>query len=787
MSRSQKSDGGKPVRSRTLGVAVDYIDQHFGKRFIFPIAPGKKFPPLIKRNLADASNDPEQLRAWEKQWPGCSWGVSLAKSELMVADVDTNPKKNKVGQLTYDDLDLMYGWPETETTTTPSGGFHKIYEGWANDDHPAHIMALGENGFGKDIDVPNYLLIPGCTLDDGTSYTTNGLDAVAAEPWMYDTIKSSKIKSRIADAGEIVVELDQQTNIDLAIDYLINDAEPSIENQLGDNTLFKVAAYLKDIGISQGLGAQLLEEYFNPRCEPMWPAEMFATKMASAYTSGSLSKVGGKTAEAEFSDVVEEPMPPLSPLAKKQKKERAKARDTETVRKTVGTYKGRKWTKDQVIDEWVYVIEIASWLRINDEVAENSSLKPLSCDKFNNAFSYLAKTGKISDVLLKMKKGGVRRMDRLVYQPGEGQFLGETGTLLNMYRPSPIKPAEASTNKARAAVEMWDAHLEYLFPDQANRDHALNWMAWLLQNIALKPKHALILQGEKQGTGKTFLARMMRAILGSYNAKVISQSAITGTFNPWAQHSKLLVVEELHSVNKVVASNKFHDLITEEPIEINIKNQTQFEIDNCFGVMAMTNADDPVSIGRFDRRYLILRTLAEPRGAAYFNALYALLRDPAAIAAIGWELLERDVMGYNGQGPAPSTAAKAAVVDASATGLEFWMMERAEMWPLKGRLITIDDVINVLPHRHERERGVEKSIATILKHKFKGDPLGKVSLGDGTRVPLWAINDRLTVGEIGKRDTDERTKRSNARLAKMYLADRDAAGKGGNYILDKYG
>jgi hypothetical protein len=102
----------------------------------------------------------------------------------MVADVDTNPAKGKIGQKTFDGLDLVYGWPVTEMTTTPSGGFHMIYEGWDNDDHPAHIMALGENGIGKDIDSPNYTLIPGCTFDDGTSYVSNGLDAVRCPEWI---------------------------------------------------------------------------------------------------------------------------------------------------------------------------------------------------------------------------------------------------------------------------------------------------------------------------------------------------------------------------------------------------------------------------------------------------------------------------------------------------------------------------------------------------------------------------------------------------------------------------
>jgi hypothetical protein len=289
-------------------LGTDYVEKHLGRRYIFPIKPSKKFPPLIRENLRDASNDPVQIEAWAKKWPGCNFGVALFKSNLMVADVDVNKAKGKVGQATYDDLDLMYSWPETEKTTTPSGGWHMIYKCLPGQ---PHVMALGENGIGKDVDCPNYLLIPGCTFDDGTSYTTNGLDAAPCPQWLYDTIKSSKTKSRITDAGEIVVELDQQSNIDLAIDFLKNDAEPSIQGSGGDFNLLKAAYYLKDIGISQQLGADLLNEYFNPRCEPAWDLDDLAKKMAGAYSYANLSKVGGKTAEADFADDVVEPFEPM--------------------------------------------------------------------------------------------------------------------------------------------------------------------------------------------------------------------------------------------------------------------------------------------------------------------------------------------------------------------------------------------------------------------------------------------------------------------------------------------
>jgi hypothetical protein len=50
--------------------------------------------------------------------------------------------------------------------------------------------------------------------------------------------QESKASRRILDAGDAVVDLDKPENIDSAINFLKNDAEPAIEGQTGDfNTL----------------------------------------------------------------------------------------------------------------------------------------------------------------------------------------------------------------------------------------------------------------------------------------------------------------------------------------------------------------------------------------------------------------------------------------------------------------------------------------------------------------------------------------------------------------------
>lgn len=744
------------TEAESLMLALDYLERHFYTRYLFPIKRLAKFPPCLKDNLeTNCSNDPAQIARWAKQFPGCNWGVAHRKSKLLVADIDTNVKKNKQGRITYDELDLMFGWPDTETTTTPSGGFHLVYEGWANAQHPEHVMALGRNGLGLDIDSPNYTLIAGCMFADGTSYVSNGADPVRCPEWIYDTIKSAKTKAQITNANEIVVDLDKPANVEIAIDFLKEDAEPAIEGRGGDFNTYKTAAYLKDLGISPSLAVDLLNEYYNPRCEPPWDREGLERKVASAYAYTNLSKVGGKTAEADFGDDPPDDNFPTKGNPKKiteQKKERAVAREVAAA--TAPDVRERFLTAQQVVAEYVFVIGIERFVeKANPRVMWKRTA-------FDAAFAYLPKAKTMSENLLKQKRNTIIRFKDIAYKPGQPQQMA--GGIFNTYTQPSIVPMEGD-------VSWWDAHLEYLFPDAEDRSLVLNWVAWLLQNITKKPKHALLVQGEIQGTGKSFIVEMLSRILDLRNVSNLTQTDLHGDFNGWAEASKLLVIEELRAIDRTEVANKLHPLITQEKISVNEKNLPRRDTENCFGIFAMSNHDAAVTLDQSDRRYLVVNTPAQPRDPEYYVGLYARLDDPVSIAAVAYALMNRDVGAYNGAAAAPKTAAKAAMIDAGLTDLEHFIMDNEGNYPFNGRLLTTEDVIEILPKRLEGRSGrLHATVKSILQRRLRAVEIGQCPLPGGRRVRLMAIN-----GKAGILMNQPR-----AALGAMYEADKGKAGKG---------
>jgi len=750
----------------SLALALAYLDRHMYSRYIFPIKAGAKFPPCVRDNLeTNCSNDPKQIIAWSKKFPRCNWGVAHSKSGLLVADVDTNKAKGKVGGETFALLELVNGWPDTEKTTTPSGGWHMVYKGWSDADHPAHIMALGENGIGKDIDSPNYTVIPGCVFADGTSYTTNDADAVDCPEWIYNTIKTSKTKSRITDAGEVVIELDQPANIELAIDFLLQDAVPAIEGSAGDFNTLKTAMYLKDIGISPPLSVDLLNEYYNPRCVPPWDREDLERKVENAFNYASQSKTGGKTAEADFAD---DPLPSIVPTGDPDKIAREK-RDREAARQEVAALspeqRERFLKMTEVIKEWVWVgslkrfIEKADTTNVWDKEAFNG--------QYNNILGEKA-TKNISDVLLRKRKGTIARFKSVAYKPGIDQRI--SGEVFNMYVPPTVIPAEGD-------VSWWDDHLAYLFPLEEDRAMVMNWMAWLLQNLAVKPKHALLIQGDAQGTGKSFIVEMLGRILNPRNVSNINQNDLHGDFNSWAIRSKLLVIEELRAIDKTEVANKLHPLITQEMISVNEKNLPQRNVENCFGIFAMSNHEAALNLDDTDRRYLVINTKATPRygknspaSVAYYTNLYVnKLNDPAAIAAVAYQLMNWNCGEYSGAAAAPATAAKLAMISAGQSDLEHFLEASRTEFPLSGRVIAVEDVITILPKRLEgRSPRLYASIKSILSRKFGAEDMGQALLANGARPRLYAINGKAGILQsLGPRA-----------IGSLYEADKAKAGKG---------
>ena len=340
-----------------------------------------------------------------------------------------------------------------------------------------------------------------------------------------------------------------------------------------------------------------------------------------------------------------------------------------------------------------------------------------------------------------------------VFEPGNSAP-PKTGGNFNMWMPSDIVPKEGDST-------LFDDHMEYLFADPVARGHVLDYLAWNYCNQNLKPRHWLLVHGEIQGTGKSFIAHVMRRLLGKKlssgvysNSRLLRGKNLTANHNGWELSTKLLVIEEVRPGfgSSAAVENMVHDLVSEDTLEVDMKNISPIQIANYLMGLLFSNKADALTFDNSDRRFEIesvdtpTRKLAV-KPPAYYDKLYALLDDPVAMAAIAWQFTKRDLKGYSGLNNAPLTAAKVAMAEQTRDELSIWFDEHRSGPLLTRSLVTLDEVLAEIPKDIDRHaRNIRKRVIALMREKLNGEDIGRVRLG-GRKAPqisMWRINKETT-------------------------------------------
>jgi hypothetical protein len=402
-------------------------------------------------------------------------------------------------------------------------------------------------------------------------------------------------------------------------------------------------------------------------------------------------------------------------------------------------------------DRWVWVTGIKLFVKRADTSMQ------WDMQQFDAAFSSWTDTASISKQL--HKKDLVEKFDRQVFRPNEPEWVGRD---YNTWRASPIVAVEGDTT-------LWNAHCKFLVPDDGDRAKMLDWFAGVLQAQEKKPMHALFLWGKVPGTGKSFMFDAFKRLLGELNCQVLTQDILASGFTGWAMRTKLVVVEEIRSLATKEVKHTLHPWITQKDITVHDKHIRAFKTENVLAFGFMSNKGD-YPLDNDDRRYAVIETPAKVHalGAAYYGPLYATLSDPAALAAIKWELEHRDLAkAYPIQGPAPPTVSKATMMVAGRDDLKTWLHEH----PPNDVLVTLDDMIAGLPH------GIRRSGSYAIIREFVKDECDGVWLGEcrldgrsGTRVNLWAVNAKGSLPAAWAKHVKELEALGPADRGRHYLA-----------------
>lgn len=251
-------------------------------------------------------------------------------------------------------------------------------------------------------------------------------------------------------------------------------------------------------------------------------------------------------------------------------------------------------------------------------------------------------------------------------------------------------------------VVMFTKFIEYLIPVKTEREYFLDWLSAKMQNLAFRGA-AILMIAKQQGTGRTTLADMIETIIGLENVENVPFNRLTGdgVFNDWME-KPLVVTNE----TKDTADNKSYfkvyeslkDYIDPRPKRerINPKyGQHRFSMVYSSFLM-FSNHDNALAVAGSDRRFYVMRNAVTPAEPAYFTALNKWLSDKDALGKPKWAksiwrwLREREVDLEALLAPAPSTAAKKAMIEASKSPIT--VAVEAAVAGMPGDFVIVSDV-----------------------------------------------------------------------------------------------
>lgn len=252
---------------------------------VFPLKPNSK-EPMASGWTETATCDADAVRGMWADAPMANIGVLT--NDMIVVDVDV--KDGKPGLESLLDLNLPL---DTLTVRTPSGGLHLYFRG--------PNRANGVNSLGAGLDVRSwhgYVVAPGSTTPKGEYSLSNEAPVLDAPEDLIRRLDMPKERQSSAP----VAELDTPAALDRAQAYLRDEAPPAVEGSGGDVMTFRVAATVKDFGVSEARALDLMASQWNGRCAPPWHPEDLARKVANAYAYGA-SAPGADNPEAHFRGV----------------------------------------------------------------------------------------------------------------------------------------------------------------------------------------------------------------------------------------------------------------------------------------------------------------------------------------------------------------------------------------------------------------------------------------------------------------------------------------------------
>jgi hypothetical protein len=270
---------------------------------------------------------------------------------------------------------------------------------------------------------------------------------------------------------------------------------------------------------------------------------------------------------------------------------------------------------------------------------------------------------------------GAKTLVGVTYAPGENILCAREGLVYGNRWRDARPPVAAGVDPTP-----WLDHVERMIPDDIEREHTLNVMAFKVQNPNVKVNHA-VLHGGHPGSGKdTMWAPFFWAVGGDSlaNVKKLDNKDLS---TPWGYHleCEVLIINELRqpeASDRRALENSLKPVIAAPPeyLSIQRKGLAPYEAVNRLQVVAFSNERMAITIPSNDRRWFVMWSDALCMEADAAARMWAWYKSGGFAAVAAW-LAARDVSAFNAGAAPPMTEAKAIMVETGMSGAESFLVE----------------------------------------------------------------------------------------------------------------
>ena len=272
-----------------------------------------------------------------------------------------------------------------------------------------------------------------------------------------------------------------------------------------------------------------------------------------------------------------------------------------------------------------------------------------------------------------------RVLQGITYAAGDSVLVSKDGLVYgNRWRDA--RPDVSGT--CPGDVTPWLDHVALLVPDEVERRHVLDVMAFKVQNPRVKINHA-VLHGGDEGCGKdTMWAPFIWAVCGPdlQNRGLIDNDGLSSRWG-YQLESEILLLNELkepEATARRALANRLKPLIAAPPetIPVERKGLHPYNMINRMFVLAFTNDPVPISLPSQDRRWFCLWSRAPRMSIKDADALWNWYRRGGYELIARW-LHDRDVSAFAPSAAPPLTEFKTNLVESSMSMAESYIVDMA--------------------------------------------------------------------------------------------------------------